>query len=131
MEIHQRYVPATFTYTITDTEDATETTIRKKPMQKWWHPLRPAIAAARATYELAIETKKEAQAYLDMLNGEALPENVPGSSLTALVEAQTALQTAEENLKATQLISPIRGIVTDICRYRRYVSTDSISPSQI
>jgi len=41
-----------------------------------------------------------------MLNGEALPENVPGSSLTSLVEAQTALQTAEENLKATQLISP-------------------------
>ena len=72
------------------------------------------VAAARATYELAIEKQKEAQAYLDMLNGKALPENVPGSSLTSVVEAQTALQTAEKNLKATQLISPISGTVTDV-----------------
>ena len=90
-------------------------------------PSEAEIAAARATYELAIETQKEAQAYLDMLNGEALPENVPGSSLTSLVEAQTALQTAEENLKATQLISPISGTVTDLtASVGDYVSTDSI-----
>src|SRR5574341_1632834 len=49
-----------------------------------------------------------------MLNGQALPEDVPGSSLTSLVEAQTALQTAETNLKATQLIAPITGTVTDL-----------------
>ena len=94
-----------------------------------WSSLPPTakIAAARATYELAIEKKNEAQAYLDMLNGEALPEDVPGSSLTSLVEAQTALQTAQENLEATQLISPISGIVTDLtASVGDYVSASSI-----
>jgi len=49
-----------------------------------------------------------------LLNGQALPQDVPGSSLTSLVTAQTALQTAQDNLNATQLISPITGTVTDI-----------------
>lgn len=101
------YAPATFTYSITD-EDTGETYQEVVP------PSDAEIAAARAAYELAIETQKEAQAYLDMLNGEALPEDVPGSSLTSLVEAQTALETAEETLNATQLISPISGTVTDL-----------------
>ncbi len=62
-----------------------------------------------------------------MLNGEALPENVPGSSLTSLVEAQTALQIAEENLKATQLIAPLSGLVTDLtASVGDYVGTDTI-----
>ncbi len=90
-------------------------------------PSEAEIAAARATYELAIEKQKEAQAYLDMLNGQALPQDVPGSSLTSLVEAQTALQTAEENLNATQLISPISGTVTDLtANVGDQVSTSSI-----
>jgi len=47
--------------------------------------------------------------------------------LTSLVEAQTTLQTAEENLNATQLISPINGIVTDLtASVGDYVSTSSI-----
>jgi len=121
------YVPATFTYTITDTEDVdgdhnTEETYREEVA-----PSEAEIAAARATYQLAIETKNEAQAYLDMLNGQALPENVPGSSLTSLVEVQTTLQTAEEDLKATQLISPISGVVTNLTAGAGdHVGTDSI-----
>jgi RND family efflux transporter MFP subunit len=114
------YAPATFTYTTTD-EETGETHDEVVP------PSDAEVAAARATYELAIETQKETQAYLDMLNGEALPENVPGSSLTSLVEAQMALQTAEENLKATQLISPISGTVTDLtANVGDYVSASSI-----
>jgi RND family efflux transporter MFP subunit len=121
------YVPATFTYTITDTEDVdgdhnTEETYREVVI-----PSEAEIAAARATYQLAIETKNEAQAYLDMLNGQALPEDVPGSSLTSLVEAQTTLQTAEENLNATELISPISGVVTGLtASVGDHVGTDSI-----
>ena len=109
-----QYVPATFTYTITDTEDRDGDGNTEETYTEAVAPSQAEIAAARATYELAIENQKEAQAYLDMLNGQALPENVPGSSLTSLVETQTALQTAEENLKATQLISPITGTVTDL-----------------
>ena len=108
------YVPATFTYTVTDTEDIDGDGNTDETYQEVVEPSEAEIAAARATYELAIEKQKEAQAYLDMLNGQALPENVPGSSLTSLVEAQTALQTAEENLNATQLISPLSGVVTDL-----------------
>jgi len=114
------YVPATFTYTITDkdTGEVTKEVVAPSDAQ---------VAAARATYELAIETQKEAQAYLDLLNGDALPEDVPGSSLTALVEAQTALQTADDNLKATQLISPITGTVTDLtASVGDFVSSSSI-----
>jgi HlyD family secretion protein len=121
------YVPATFTYTVTDTEDIDGDGNTEETYQESVAPSGAEVAAARATYELAIEKKKEAQAYLDMLNGQALPEDVPGSSLTALVEAQTALQTAEENLKATQLISPISGTVTDLtANVGDQVSTSSI-----
>jgi RND family efflux transporter MFP subunit len=114
------YVPATFTYTVTDEETG-------KTHEEAVAPSDAEVAAARATYELAIEKQTEAQAYLDMLNGNALPENVPGSSLTSFVEAQTALQTAEKNLNATQLISPISGTVTDLtANVGDTVSTSSI-----
>jgi RND family efflux transporter MFP subunit len=109
-----KYVPATFTYTITDTEDRDGDGNTEETYTEAVAPSQAEVAAARATYELAIEKQKEAQAYLDMLNGQALPEDVPGSSLTSLVEAQTALQTAGANLQATQLISPISGTVTDV-----------------
>jgi len=108
------YVPATFTYTLTDTQDRDGDGNTEETFTEAAAPSEAEVAAARATYELAIEKQKEAQAYLEMLNGQALPENVPGSSLTSLVEAQTALQTAGANLKATQLVSPISGTVTDV-----------------
>ncbi len=121
------YVPKTFTYTITDTEDRNHNGNTTETYTEVVAPSEAEIAAARAAYQLAIETQKEKQAYLDMLNGQALPENVPGSSLTSLVEAQTALQTAEENLKNTQLISPISGTVTDLtANVGDYVGTDSV-----
>src|SRR6266487_2243173 len=114
------YVPATFSYTVTDAETG-------KTHTEVVAPSEAEVAAARATYELAIETQKEDRAYLDMLNGAALPKDVPGSSLTSLVEAQTALQTAEDNLKVTQLISPISGTVTDLtANAGDYVGTSSI-----
>ena len=107
------YAPATFSYQVTHQEtinlrvtDVTTTEVIP--------PSDAEIAAARATYQLAIEKQKEAQAYLDLLNGKALPQDVPGSSLTSLVAAQSALQTAQVNLNATQLISPITGTVTDL-----------------
>ncbi len=114
------YAPAYFTYTVTD-EETGDTHTEVVP------PSDAEIAGARATYQLAIEKQKEAQAYLDLLNGKALPQDVPGSSLTSFVEAQTALQTAEEKLKATQLISPISGTVTDLtASVGDYVSASSI-----
>jgi|KBSSwiStaDraftv2_1062776.scaffolds.fasta_scaffold101018_2 RND family efflux transporter MFP subunit len=121
------YVPATFSYTVTDTEDTDKDGNTTETFVEVVAPSEAEVAAARATYELAIEKQKETQAYLDMLNGKALPEDVPGSSLTSVVEAQTALQTAEKNLNATQLISPISGTVTDLtANVGDTVSTSSI-----
>ena len=114
------YVPAYFAYTVTD--EVTGTTSKEVV-----GPSDAEIAAARAAYQLAIEKQKEAQAYFDLINGKALPQDVPGSSLTSLVEAQTALQAAEENLKATQLISPIAGTVTALsASVGDYVNASSI-----
>lgn len=114
------YAPDNFTYTVTDsTTGKTHTEVVP--------PSDAEIAGAKATYQLAIEKQKEAQAYLDLLNGKASPQDVPGSSITSLVEAQTALQTAENNLKATQLISPISGTVTALtASVGDLVSTSSI-----
>jgi len=114
------YAPANFTYSIAD--EVTGDTFKEVVP-----PSDAEIAAARATYQLAVENQKEAQAYLDLLKGNASPEDVPGSSLTSLVDAQTALQTAEDNLKATQLISPIAGTVTELtASVGDYVSASSV-----
>lgn len=114
------YAPENFTYTVTDEE--TDTTSKEVVP-----PSDAEIAAVRAAYQLAIEDQKEAQAFLDFLNGQALAQDVPGSSLTSLMDAQTALQTAEENLAATQLTSPITGTVTDLtASVGDYVSDSAI-----
>ena len=120
------YVPSFFTYTVTN-----QVTVNQKVTDVTTKEIVPPsdaeIAAARATYQLAIEKQKESQAYLNLLNGLALPQDVPGSSLTSLVAAQTALQTAQDTLNATQLISPITGTVTDLTANLG----DSVSASSI
>ncbi len=121
------YIPDTFTYTFTDTEDIDGDDNTSETYEQAVAPSTAEIAAARAAYQLAIEKQKEAQGYLDYLNGQALPQDVPGSSITSLVDAQTALQTAEDNLAATQLISPIAGTVTALtASVGDYVSVSAI-----
>ena len=120
------YVPDTFTYTVSRQETVNQkvTTVTTTEVVT---PSDAEIAAARAAYQLAIEKQKEAQAYLDLLNGKTVPEDVPGSSLTSLVDAQNALHTAEDNLAATQLISPIAGTVTSLtASVGDFVSASSI-----
>jgi macrolide-specific efflux system membrane fusion protein len=56
------YVPATFTYTVTDTEDTDSDGNTEETYEEAAAPSEAEIAAARATYQLAIETQKEAQA---------------------------------------------------------------------
>ncbi len=107
------YIPANFSYQVTK-QVTTGQKVTDVTTTEIVAPSDAEIAAARATYQLAIEKQKEAQAYLDLLNGKASPQDVPGSSLTSLVEAQTALQTAQDNLNATQLLSPISGTVTSL-----------------
>jgi HlyD family secretion protein len=69
------------------------------------------IAEARANYALAQASLVEAQNYLSALKGETVPDDATGTNLTQLEDAQLSLKSAEDSLKATQLIAPISGTV--------------------
>jgi len=75
-------------------------------------PTEGEIGMARADYELAKASVAEAQTYLDVLNGADIPEGATGADLVTYIETKHALETAEYNLKATELIAPISGTVT-------------------
>ena len=72
------------------------------------------IGMARARYDLAKAAIGEAQTYLDVLNGNDIPEGATGSNLLNYIETQHALETAQYNLDATRLIAPFDGTVTSL-----------------
>ena len=75
-------------------------------------PSEGEIGMARADYDLAKASIAEAQVYLDVLNGEDVPEGATGANLVTYLQTKDALATSEYNLKATKLIAPISGTVT-------------------
>jgi HlyD family secretion protein len=75
-------------------------------------PSEGEIGMARADYDLAKASIGEAQIYLDVLNGEEIPEGATGANLVTDIQTKHALETAEYNLNATKLIAPIHGTVT-------------------
>ena len=72
------------------------------------------IAAARNNLAQAQETVKEGEEYLEVLKTGFIPEGATGTKLTALYEAQLAVDEAKAALDATQLIAPIGGMVTSL-----------------
>jgi RND family efflux transporter MFP subunit len=77
-------------------------------------PTEGEIGMARAAYDLAKAQINEYQIYLDVLNGAEIPEDATGTDLVIYIETKHALETAQHNLNATQLIAPINGTVTEI-----------------
>lgn len=75
-------------------------------------PTEGEIGLARADYGLAKALIGEAQVYLDVLNGAEIPEGATGANLVTYIQTKHALETAEHNLSATQLVAPISGRVT-------------------
>lgn len=75
-------------------------------------PSEGEIAMARADYDLAKASIGEAQTYLNLLNGDEIPEGATGAQLVTYIETKHALETAQYNLNATKLIAPISGTVT-------------------
>ena len=75
-------------------------------------PTEGEIAIARADYELAKASIGEAQIYLDVLNGTAIPEGATGTDLVTYMQTEHARQEAQYNLNATKLVAPIRGTIT-------------------
>ena len=72
-------------------------------------PTEAEIANYRAALAQSQAAVVEEQNYLAVLQGETIPEDATGASLTTLENSKLALKTAEENLAGTQLIAPISG----------------------
>ncbi len=72
------------------------------------------ITAARAAYAGAQATMQEDQWYLDALQGKDIPANATGTNLTALLKAQSDLQTAQTTVGNTQIVAPFDGVVTAV-----------------
>ncbi len=72
------------------------------------------LASAQATLALAQATLVQDQDLVTALSTGVIPDTATGPSLTALKQAQTALQTAQTDFNDTQIISPINGTVTAV-----------------
>ncbi len=85
------------------------------------------IATARNNLAQARQTIKEGQEYLEVLRSGSIPEGATGTKLTALYEAQLAVDNAKAALDATELIAPISGTVTSLdLSVGKQVDTSSI-----
>jgi multidrug efflux pump subunit AcrA (membrane-fusion protein) len=70
------------------------------------------IAIARNNLAQAQETVRENEIYLEVLQTGVIPEGATGEKLSALYEAQLAVENAQTALEDRQLIAPIPGTVT-------------------
>jgi multidrug efflux pump subunit AcrA (membrane-fusion protein) len=85
------------------------------------------IAIARNNYIQAQETVQEGELYLEALNTGVIPDGATGEKLTTLYEAQLALEDAQADVDATQLIAPINGTVTSLdLNVGEQAGTDSV-----
>jgi len=116
------YIPATFTqYRTIRTRTGTRTeviqvedTTTGKMVDLIYAPTQGEIGAARAAYESAKASIAEAQTYLDVIKGADIPEGATGANLVTYLKTKDALETAQYNLKAIELIAPIDGTVSAI-----------------
>src|SRR5271157_6052387 len=77
-------------------------------------PTATTIASARAALALAQADEVQDQDLVTALTTGVIPDTATGPNLTALKQAQTALQTAQTDFNDTQIISPINGTVTAV-----------------
>jgi HlyD family secretion protein len=75
-------------------------------------PTQRSVDEAQATLDLAEAKLAEANAYLAALTGGDIPADTTGTSLLKLKQARLAVQTAQENLDATDITAPFDGTIT-------------------
>jgi RND family efflux transporter MFP subunit len=107
LDYEGKYLLQTFIYPVRNDNGTTTS-------RELFAPTEAEIATARAAYELAKANLNDAQNYLDVLKGNKAAEDVPTSSVTSLTEAKIARDQAKADLDATELKSPIGGIITSI-----------------
>lgn len=72
------------------------------------------ILAARSAVTVAQGSLTDSENLYAELTGATVPPDASGTGLTNLVQARASLQTAEDNLTATQLFAPFSGTVTAV-----------------
>jgi HlyD family secretion protein len=72
------------------------------------------LTTARNNIAQAEQTISEGNAYLEILNSGVIPDGAVGEKVTALYNAQLALENAKTALDEMQLIAPISGTVTSL-----------------
>ena len=77
-------------------------------------PSETDISIVHAQFSAAEAAFQEAQWYLAALKGEKIPSEASGMKLAQLQQAQDNLESAQNRLDQTRLISPISGIVAEI-----------------
>ena len=77
-------------------------------------PTQRQMDEAQAKLDLANATLKNAQIYLDVLTGGAVPADATGTALLQLEQAKLAVRTAQANLDAAKLTAPFDGTVTEV-----------------
>jgi RND family efflux transporter MFP subunit len=113
------YVPQHFTYLVKSTSSSGTTSGKSRgktppPTKVISPPNTTTVASARAALALAQATLVQDQDLVTALTTGVIPDTAAGTSLTALKQAQTALQTAQTNFNDTQIIAPIDGTVTAV-----------------
>lgn len=95
-----------------------------------WYSGKPTdvdAALAKANLDAASVAVQEAQWYLAVLKGEAVPAEATGSSLAKLGQARDALSAAQDRLAKTRLVAPISGVVVSVSG----IPGEVISPGQV
>jgi multidrug efflux pump subunit AcrA (membrane-fusion protein) len=114
------YIPETFTQARTfNTRRGIKTVVTKiedtttgELINLVYPPTEGEIGMAQSAYDLAKASIGEAQTYLDVLNGEAIPDGATGANIIAYLQAKHTLETAQYNLSLTQLVAPIDGTIS-------------------
>ncbi len=103
----QTYVPNNFTwYTLNISS--------QRKIKHYEPPSDVDILQARAAVTVAQGALTDAQNLYAALTGANLPTDASGSGLSTLGQAQLGVQTALDNLQATQLVAPFAGTVTAV-----------------
>ena len=116
------YVPEKFTYLVSSTSGTTGakgfsgrgSKGGPPPTKVISPPTNTKIASDRAALALAQAQEVQDQDLITALTTGVIPDTATGPSLTALKQAQTALQTAQTNFNNTQIIAPFDGTVTAV-----------------
>lgn len=98
------YVPNNFTYMIINQKG-------NRKQKLFQPPTDVDILQARSAVTVAQGALTDSQNLYAALTGGDLPADASGNGLTSLGQAQLAVQTAQDDLKATQLLAPFSGTV--------------------